>query len=68
MNLLWKKRCLCKSKWMKIVAGQTEWGKRQLFPIRDGTVSGAIKGRVLTGGADAQIIRQNAGSHSIRYL
>ncbi|MBY8911476.1 DUF3237 family protein [Bacillus sp. YC2] len=51
-----------------MVAGQTEWGKRQLFPIRGEIGSGAIKGRVLSGGADAQIIRQNAGSHSIRYL
>lgn len=42
-----------------IVAGQTGWGKRQLIPILSGTVSGVIKGRVLPGGADAQIIRQN---------
>ncbi|QOE03641.1 DUF3237 family protein [Bacillus amyloliquefaciens] len=42
-----------------IVAGQTGLGKRQLIPIRGGTVSGAVKGRVLPGGADAQIIRPN---------
>lgn len=42
-----------------IVAGQTGLGKRQLILIRGGTVSGAVKGRVLPGGADAQIIRPN---------
>ncbi|RKR06707.1 uncharacterized protein DUF3237 [Kushneria sinocarnis] len=31
-------------------------GKRQLIPIREGRVSGALEGRVLPGGVDSQII------------
>ena len=39
-----------------IVSRTPEFGKRQLIPILSGTLSGAIRGRVLPGGVDSQII------------
>ncbi|MFC7395083.1 DUF3237 domain-containing protein [Scopulibacillus cellulosilyticus] len=43
-----------------IVVGESEKGRRQFIPIISGTVNGPkIKGKVLPGGADSQIIRPN---------
>lgn len=39
-----------------VIYNNSRRGKRQLIPILDGTVSGAIEGNVLPGGVDSQII------------
>ena len=39
-----------------IDVGETPQGRRRLIPILDGVVRGQLSGRVLAGGADAQLI------------
>lgn len=40
-----------------ITIGETGLGMRRFIPIRSGTITGDIKGRILPDGADSQIIR-----------
>ena len=42
-----------------IRVGPSKRGIRQLFPIEGGTIGGAIKGEVLPGGADWQLVRND---------
>jgi len=43
-----------------ILAGQDESnGRRQLIVVKEGVLTGMLKGRVLPGGIDSQIIRSN---------
>ncbi|PAD22717.1 hypothetical protein CHH64_03120 [Terribacillus saccharophilus] len=50
-------------------AGQTGLGLRRLIPIKSGTITGKIQGRILPGGADSQIIRPDGRTDlSARYL
>lgn len=51
-----------------IVSQDPVYGKRQLIPIEQGTVTGAISGHVLPGGIDSQIIDAQGLCHlSARY-
>lgn len=40
-----------------IIIGETGLGMRRWIPIRSGTITGKVKGRILPGSADSQIIR-----------
>ncbi|MEY9216369.1 hypothetical protein ABIA50_000860 [Bacillus subtilis] len=42
-----------------ITIGETSLGLRRFIPIRSGTITGEVKGRILPGGADSQMIRAN---------
>ncbi len=45
-----------------IVVGQTPLGRRQAIPITGGTFAGpGVHGRIVPGGADDQIVRQDGG-------
>lgn len=52
-----------------IVIGETSLGLRRFIPIRSGTITGEVKGRILPGGADSQMIRANGRTDlSARYV
>ncbi|CUB20707.1 hypothetical protein BN2127_JRS7_01899 [Bacillus subtilis] len=52
-----------------ITIGETGLGLRRFIPIRSGTITGEIKGRILPGGADSQIIRADGRTDlSARYV
>ncbi len=43
-----------------LVVGETPHGVRRIIPITGGTVDGRIKGAILEGGADWQVLRNDA--------
>ncbi|KIU05726.1 DUF3237 family protein [Bacillus subtilis] len=52
-----------------ITIGETSLGLRRFIPIRSGTITGEVKGRILPGGADSQMIRSNGRTDlSARYV
>lgn len=52
-----------------ITIGETSLGLRRFIPIRSGTITGEVKGRILPGGADSQMIRANGRTDlSARYV
>ncbi|MEK4217278.1 MULTISPECIES: DUF3237 domain-containing protein [unclassified Bacillus (in: firmicutes)] len=52
-----------------ITIGETGLGLRRWIPIRSGTITGEVEGRILPGGADLQIIRADGRTDlSARYV
>ncbi|MBV5122124.1 DUF3237 domain-containing protein [Bacillus halotolerans] len=52
-----------------ITIGETGLGLRRWIPIRSGTITGGVEGRILPGGADSQIIRADGRTDlSARYV
>ncbi|CAF1826833.1 hypothetical protein NRS6148_01904 [Bacillus subtilis] len=52
-----------------ITIGETGLGLRRFIPIRSGTITGEVKGRILPSGADSQMIRADGRNDlSARYV
>ncbi|TYS10165.1 DUF3237 family protein [Bacillus subtilis] len=52
-----------------ITIGETGLGMRRWIPICSGTITGKVKGHILRGGADSQIIRADGRTDlSARYV
>ncbi len=50
-----------------IEIGETGDGLRRIVPIKEGTISGAISGHILPGGADYQLFRLERPSHLVAH-